>query len=180
MGRGCFSWSRAESTGDANTGSADETANLYEFDVESRVLTDLTVGAVAENPNGAAVVGLVTVSEDGSYVYFVANGVLAEGAKEGNCVLERGEKPVVGGRACSLYVEHDGADGWEPPAFVATLAGSDLGPFIAEAPSGNGDEADWIGYEDEDFDLGPGQTDGSGVGGWNVVGFSVGIEFDGL
>ena len=157
-----FFTSRAELTNGADTGSADEAANLYEFDVESGILTDLTVGAGVENPNGAAVVGLVTVSEDGSYVYFVANGVLAKGAKEGNCRIESREKPVVGGRSCSLYVEHDGADGWEPPAFVATLAGSDLQPFIPEAEvnsgeSGNGDEGDWVGYEEEDLDLGPGK-----------------------
>ena len=83
-----FFTSRAELTNDANTGSGDEAANLYEFDVGTGALTDLTVGAGVENPNGAAVVGLVTVSEDGSYVYFVANGVLAEGAKEGNCRIE--------------------------------------------------------------------------------------------
>ncbi len=152
-----FFTSRAELTNDANTGSADEAANLYEFDVESGTLTDLTVGAGAENPDGAAVVGLVTASEDGSYVYFVANGVLANGAKEGNCSVKVGEGVVVGGRSCSLYVEHDGVDGWEPPRFVATLAGSDLQQFIGGAQSGNGDEADWVGYEDEDLDLGPGQ-----------------------
>ncbi len=68
-----------------------------------------------------------------------------------------GEEPVVGGRTCGLYVEHDGADGWEPPAFVATLAGSNLQQFIREALSGNGDEADWMGHEEADLDLGPGQ-----------------------
>ncbi len=151
-----FFTSRAELTDDANTGPADDAGNLYEFDVESGTLTDLTVGTGVENPDGAAVVGLVTVSEDGSYVYFVANGVLAKRAKAGDCKIEYGETPVVGGRTCSLYVEHDGADGWEPPRFVATLAGSDLLPFTPEAPSGNGDEADWIGYETEDLDLGPG------------------------
>ena len=73
-----FFTSRAELTNDANTGTEDNAANLYEYDLETGVLSDLTVGPGAENPNGAAVVGLVTAGEDGSYVYFVANGVLAE------------------------------------------------------------------------------------------------------
>lgn len=51
--------------------------NLYEYDLETGGLTDLTpvVGAEADGVSG--------LSEDGSYVYFVAGGVLAEGATAG-------------------------------------------------------------------------------------------------
>ena len=149
-----FFTSRAELTNYANTGKDDNAGNLYEYDLETGILNDLTVDPGA--PDGAAVLGLVTAGEDGSYVYFVANGVLASGAREGNCRVERGEGSVVGGRSCDLYVEHDGADGWEPPKFIATLAGSDLHPFNPEGQSNN-DEADWVGYEVEDNDFGPGR-----------------------
>ena len=48
--------------------------------------------------------GVVQISEDGSYVYFVAEGTLAAGAVAG--------EP-------NLYVSHDGGT----PVFIATLAG---------------------------------------------------------
>ena len=155
-----FFTSRAELTNDADTGADDNAANLYDYDLETGVLTDLSAVTgmeKMEDPDGAAVLGLVSASDDGSYVYFVANGVLAGGAKEGNCRVDYGEGVVVGGRACSLYVEHDGAGGWEQPRFIATLAGSNLHQFTLERENRNGDEADWVGYEEEDQDFGPGR-----------------------
>ncbi len=59
-------------------------ADLYEYDVETGGLTDLTVDRNAGEE--AEVLGtLPGASEDGSYVYFVANGVLASGAQRGDC-----------------------------------------------------------------------------------------------
>ena len=73
-----------ELTNNANTGSADQGNDLYSFDVGSgqltNQLTDLTADANPINPNGAAVQGVLGASDDGSYVYFVALGVLAPGA----------------------------------------------------------------------------------------------------
>jgi hypothetical protein len=64
-------------------------------------LTDLTV-SVSAGAGGA--LGVVGVSRDGSWVYFVANGVLAQGAVPGTC--------NVGGTSsfssCNLYVWHNG------------------------------------------------------------------------
>jgi len=57
--------------------------DLYEFDVQTGKLTDLTPASVGEQ--GDVLGTLPGASEDGSYVYFVANGVLAPGAKAGNC-----------------------------------------------------------------------------------------------
>jgi hypothetical protein len=85
-------------TEDANTGSEDEGADLYRYDVGGRTLTDL---APLASGNGAEVQGVLGMSEDGSYVYFAANGVLAPGAVAGSCT-EAGE-----GR-CNLYVWHEG------------------------------------------------------------------------
>ena len=66
---------------DALTNDATPGYNLYQYEVDSGQLTDLTTG----DPNGANVElgGVVGSSEDGSYVYFVATGVLAPGATGG-------------------------------------------------------------------------------------------------
>ena len=145
-GENVFFTSRAELTDDAYTGPGDNAANLYAYNVKTGVLKDLTVDDEATT-DGAAVLGLVNAGEDGSYVYFVANGVLGEGAKPGNCKLEEsGEGVVAGERSCSLYVVHDGVGGWEAPRFIATLAGSNAIRFAFERGL-DGDEADWVGYE---------------------------------
>src|SRR6202046_1114132 len=72
-----------------------EGGELYEFDTASDTQTDLTVGG---GKAGAQVQNAVLgASEDGSYLYFVARGVLASGATSGED---------------NLYVLHDGAGGW--------------------------------------------------------------------
>ncbi len=100
-----FFTSSAELTDDAYTGIADNAANLYEYDLTNGKLTDLSVDT-ADVADGAAVQGIVQVSQDGSYVYFVADGKLAAGATAG--------QP-------NLYVIQDGGS----PRFIVTLEGSD-------------------------------------------------------
>ena len=103
-----FFTSPAELTNDADTGPADNAGNLYEFNVETGVLSDLTVDHA--DANGAGVAGVVALSEDGSYVYFVADGVLAPAGAAG--------KPLAG--QPNLYVSHEGV-----VSFIATLGGGD-------------------------------------------------------
>ena len=95
-----------------------EGERLLRFDVESGVREELA-GA------GAGVQGVVGISEDGAYVYFVANGVLAAGAAPGSCKEEpySGEPPTEAEKKarCDLYGLHMG----EPVRFIATLAGTD-------------------------------------------------------
>ncbi len=116
-------------TGDTQPGSG---TNLYEYDVESGALTDLTPSA------DARVQGVVAASEDGSYVYFVAGGALATGAKSQACEpKEAGE-----GTGCNLYVYHAGAP--TPIALIATLDSRDghaAAPFGTGA--GHGNNGDW-------------------------------------
>jgi hypothetical protein len=120
-----FFTSTTELTDNADTGAADDTADLYEYDVESGKLVDLSVGSTG--PDGAGVLGVVQISEDGSYVYFVAEGVLAEGA-------------VAGG--ANLYVSHDGG----APRFIATLEnGGKEANMPLNTPSLPGDESVWGG-----------------------------------
>lgn len=90
--------SSAGLTTDTGAGSGD---NLYRYDTTSGTLTDLTPGANA-HVLGVAGTG---VSQNGAYLYFVAQDVLASGASAG--------QP-------NLYVWHAGAT-----RLVATLDGSD-------------------------------------------------------
>jgi hypothetical protein len=159
-----FFTSRAELTNDANTGKEDNAANLYEYNVETGVLSDLTVPTAAEeakDPDGAAVLGLATAGEnageENSYVYFVANGVLAsnenanqETAKPGSC-REEEEEVLTGEHTCSLYVAHENGGKWETK-FIATLIGGDRG-----RDAGSTDENDWIDWEYDEAvqDVGP-------------------------
>jgi hypothetical protein len=94
----------------------------------SRHLTDLTIDA---NPGEAAdVLGLVIgSSEDGSYVYFVANGVLSNngtavpGAVRGTCGDGGEDTPT---QTCNLYLSHEGA-----LTLVAVLSGQDAPDWAA-------------------------------------------------
>jgi hypothetical protein len=94
---------------------AEYSPDLYVFEVTSGEgeplagkVTDLTTDSNGEE---SAVRGdLIGYSEDGSYVYFVAAGKLAEGAESG---------------ANNLYVEHRGSGGWEAPRLIAKLSGED-------------------------------------------------------
>jgi hypothetical protein len=98
--------------------------DLYRFEAakpEGERLTDLVAGAGGEN--GAEVKGVLGVSEDGSYLYFVANGVLTntpngrgESAAPGSC---HGSVLIQDG-ACNLYLWHDGAI-----SFIAGVDGDD-------------------------------------------------------
>jgi hypothetical protein len=85
--------------------------------------TDLSPAAAGEKTE---VVGMTAgASEDGSYVYFVANGVLqsngvpVSGASKGDCTQhELPEHPA--SATCNLYVNHDGTI-----RLVARLSGDD-------------------------------------------------------
>jgi hypothetical protein len=114
-------------------------ADLYVFEVTSGEgeplagkLTDLTIDPnFAKDGERAAVQGeMIGASEDGSYVYFVANGVLGDaaedGAGEGNC-----EPNHYIGRMCNLYMDHFDGSGWEAPKFIATLSGEDFPDWSA-------------------------------------------------
>jgi hypothetical protein len=73
-----------------DTATPGGTEDLYEYDLESATLTDLTAAA-----HGTAnVLGVVGNSDDGEYVYFVATGDLGGGAEAG---------------ADNLYLAHAGA-----------------------------------------------------------------------
>jgi hypothetical protein len=100
--------------------------NLYEYNVETADLTDLTPTA------GPAVLGVSGISEDGDYVYFIAEGELTN--------QENGEKAKAEAGQPNLYLWHAGTT-----TYIATLAGFDHSceaPNNSEKPCG-GDWLDW-------------------------------------
>ena len=86
-----------------------ENGDLYAYDVEHEQLHRLTSGA-------EVIGGLPGAGEDGSYVYFVANGKLTESAVAGHCAGDQ----ISAETECNLYVLHDGTVG-----LVAVLSGED-------------------------------------------------------
>lgn len=133
-----FFTSAQQLTPTSAAGAGSSYPDLYEFEVASGAgrplagrLTDLTVDDNAGEK--ADVRGVIGASEDGTSVYFVANGVLGDksgrGAAPGDC--ENTSEAFT--QTCSLYVDrYDEARGtWEPPRFIATLSGAD-GPSWGE------------------------------------------------
>jgi WD40 repeat protein len=121
--------STAVSTGAATCGEEAQGQDLYEYDLLSGALHDLTVDSNGGDALGAAVQGVLGGSADGSYVYFVGNGVLPNSgaSSPGTCHL------VKRNGSCNLYVWHNGT-----VTFIATLN-------AGETPNSEGesDVLDW-------------------------------------
>jgi phosphodiesterase/alkaline phosphatase D-like protein len=83
------------------TDDANDNGGLYEYDTGGNTLTNLTPNS-GGNPG---INGLLGLSDDGSFIYFVAQAVLDTGATNG---------------ANNLYALHDGGI-----RFIATLSGDD-------------------------------------------------------
>jgi DNA-binding beta-propeller fold protein YncE len=86
--------------------------DLYVYEVEQGKLVALSKG-------GKVHTALIGASEDGSYVYFVANGSLAAGAVSGTCEHDTAAE------VCNLYTMRFNGTEWEPPALIAVLSGED-------------------------------------------------------
>jgi hypothetical protein len=120
----------------SNSGAAGGEADLYECEVVKAPSGELECNLIdltPKTPSGPAGVGLgvIGASEDGSFVYFVAGGVLTgseqnaehESAQPGDCR----EKSSRENLTCNLYSEHDGV-----VSFIANLSERDdeeLAPF---------------------------------------------------
>jgi sugar lactone lactonase YvrE len=96
-----------------------ENEDLYAFDFDTQIQTDLTEAHGAE-PNAGVQEMVSNVSEDGSYVYFVAKGVLASGGVAG---LD------------NLYVLHSAGTGWDT-VYIATLSPEDKPSWYAKGNFG--------------------------------------------
>jgi hypothetical protein len=90
-------------------------------------LTDITAHSEGRS---ADVQGMVIgASEEGTYVYFVANGALAEGAQAGNCSDEIVIKEM-SIEACNLYASHLEGGKWET-RLIGRLSGEDANDWVA-------------------------------------------------
>lgn len=130
--------------------------DLYEYEINAETgapgtLVDLSVDTnTGEHAN---VQGLAGTSEDGSYVYFVADGALAGRNAEGKV-------PVAG--QPNLYLAHDNVT-----TFVVTLASSDNTVIRA----GGDDIGDW--------QLQPGSRSAEVTPGGSAIGFESRLELTG-
>ncbi len=111
-------------TADATAGEepTHRTNDLYVFEPDKPAgerLTDLTVSL--NSGEAADVQGAVLgASDDGAFVYFVANGVLAEGAQPGACRYEASPN-----KRCNLYVAHYDGEHWEAPRLITRISTED-------------------------------------------------------
>ncbi len=83
--------------------------DLHVFDTATGTQTDLTAGHGNAERSAGVQNAMIGTSQDGSYVYFVATGVLASGAVSG---------------ADNLYMLHDGSGGWVT-TYIASLTEED-------------------------------------------------------
>jgi hypothetical protein len=112
-----FFTSAGKLTGEATTGPEDEGIELYRYDSSNEELTNLAPDHSATN--GAEVVGVLGVSENGLRAYFVANGVIgdgaAKGATSGNCTQGGGEGE------CNLYLWSESVSGKPTIIYIGRL-----------------------------------------------------------
>jgi DNA-binding beta-propeller fold protein YncE len=132
----------------ADSGAKKDQPDLYECRVSinglgvlSCALTDLTPD---EGGKGANVQGdVIGASEDGTMIYFVADGTLGGAAAErGTCVNEAGNVQPPGAR-CNLYLLRDG----HSPRLVASLSGADAKDwtqFQQEQPTRVSPDGHWL------------------------------------
>jgi DNA-binding beta-propeller fold protein YncE len=120
----------------AGSRASAESPDLYECEIVETAgkpacdLKDLTEDHNAGEEKAGVQGAVLGESEDGSSVYFVADGVLSTGenaqhekAAPGECAPGAAASEAT----CNLYVEHydQQARTWEAPRFIATLANAD-------------------------------------------------------
>jgi len=96
-------------------GSGSEACDLYDYNVATEELTDISVTTDSANPKGAVVMGVLSVSEKGSVVYFAARGQLVAG--QGRSYSEN-----VSGGFANVYRYEAG----DPLEFVGSLTNEDM------------------------------------------------------
>lgn len=87
-------------------------------------LTDLTAGTT--DGLGADVLGTIPgANEEGTVVYFVANGRFSGSGPDGECNDQGNAGRGLPGESCDLYVVRDVQGSWQQPQLVTELTGSD-------------------------------------------------------
>jgi len=106
--------------------------DLYDYNVNSNVLTDLSVDGNPTDSNGANVVGLLDSSDDGAYVYFAARGQLT--SNQGNTEGQN----LAGAGSFNVYLNHNGQI-----SFVGLISASDTAGVKAGSDLASNFE-DWV------------------------------------
>jgi len=122
--------------------SASGEDDLYECDLvegpaglrcELHDLTPITAGEQARVQGG-----VVAASSDGTWVYFVANGVLGDGAVHGTCKAAPEDSAT---QRCNLYVHHAGAT-----RLVTVLSGADYPVWSGSLTSRASSDGEWLAF----------------------------------
>jgi hypothetical protein len=119
-----------------DSGATGAIADVYEcemVEVASELrckLSDLTPAHGGERAGLIRTIGVVSVSDDGSYVYFVANDIRGDGSERG-AVHGDCTNGFVAQSSCNLYMLHydDVKNEWAPAHFITVLSGSDRSDF---------------------------------------------------
>ncbi len=112
----------------AKSGREEDEGELYVLDPATGVKTALTADHLDGEHNAGVQDTLVGTSEDGSYVYFVAKGVLASGASSGQY---------------NLYLSHDVGGVWTT-RFIATLSSEDEKDWFSAHGGNSYLELSWV------------------------------------
>jgi hypothetical protein len=136
-----FFASSGKLTNDATTGPSDEGLDFYRYDSASGQLVDLIPDPAALN--GAEFRGLLGISAEGTRAYFMANGVVgngaARGATQGNCTLPPTPRTGEPSGKCNLYLWEEG----EGLRYIATLNAD--GPVYASSTEASlSDASNWV------------------------------------
>jgi hypothetical protein len=97
-------------------------------------LKDLTTEVPGNEP--AAVQGVLGASDDGSSIYYVADGALGTKAGRGNCEPAQNGDLEQRNRTCNLYVQHLSGGAWQEPQLIASLSGQDQPDWHTDAATG--------------------------------------------
>jgi hypothetical protein len=137
----------------AGESGSESNFDLYRFDRADGSHTDITLdtepyvcfgGQVGVC--GAEVLGVLGTSDDGSYVYFVANGVLTNSQNPEGHVAAPGDCSLTSpgpGQRCSLYLWHDDGTTLGRISYVASLSGEDESGEEHDSPIQAGVADDW-------------------------------------
>ena len=102
---------------------------LYEYDVQTGDLTDLTATTDPVNSNGPVVAGVLDVSDTGSHVYFAARAQLVDG--EGKTYAQN----IAGTGSYNLYVAHGAETDYVANVSAGDVTEAQLGPGLLAAPA---------------------------------------------
>lgn len=114
-------------------------ADLYVCEVEaageaescpSGKLTDLTGPEHGFTGPGDVVGAVLGASDDGSTIYFVADGAQA-GGTTGTCPNPNSELEAAPEDSCTLYMAHNAGAGWEDPKPILSLSARDAPDWAA-------------------------------------------------